>query len=371
MLGSTKDSSKSSDSDDSSASLWKILSIVFGALFVVCLILTIVGFIMYNSANGDLDSAKSSNENMSSELISLKNSSEALRQSYNALQVTYTSLKTYSDQLYNLTGTLNSTISTQTSTISSLSSTNTYLWIGGGASLAGALGAGGYAFYEASQLSTAQSSLTAMTTKADHYQTYYNASYLWLIEDFVLSYWHGFTKWNLIYDSNVSWNRADLLKNITGKVNTTTFIITSNGWLMTGSLSQAWVADGNFINDSNAFLMAVDRSAEGVIPPYATDKSRYAARLNTSALIEFGDGEIIVYENHTGKATAGRTYYNYGSTISNDTFYAGENTFTATWVGVYSLIWPVPVYSEVAGQGDDGRKVLIRELAKSRRNRDS
>ncbi|MDR3548599.1 MAG: hypothetical protein P4M11_10115 [Candidatus Pacebacteria bacterium] len=119
-----------------------------------------------------------------------------------------------------------------------------------------------------------------------------------------------------------------LRQSILGHERTVTSIVTSTNRTIALFLEQAW-RQGEYISDPNAFTVAVSSATKCAIIP---SKTRYAARLSDETPIMFGDHEMTLFANGTGRAVAGGTFDCGGMS------YFTEETFVVSRVMVQEVI---------------------------------
>lgn len=319
--------------------MFNLLTIIFGIIAIAFIALSVVCFLAYNSASNDVNSISNEKDKLSQENSGLKSELEKTKKNYDILYERSQELERNVTNLTSQVKTMNNTIISQNSQISSLQTRNLIYLISGGVSLAGGAGAGAYAFYEVSQVNKIKTDLDVMTERRNHYENYFNLSKLWLIEDYLLYYRYGYIGWTGLYEMNDGWNRDALVNKINGKENTTTIIVTDKGWVISASLRVAWNSDGNYIRDPDVFTMAVNRVLDAWVPPNMPENANYAARLPLDAMIEFGKGEILIFNNVTGRAIGETTFTNSNWEIPETTFYAGEPYFKVASMSVFETDW--------------------------------
>lgn len=314
--------------------------IIVGVIAGVFLLLWIIFIALYAGSSGsmtkDIENATNEGKEKSKKI-------EALNNTYNEVHKENVNLKNDVDSLNknittlkaNIT-TMNNTIIAQAAQIASLQATNMYLWIGGGCSLAGAVGGWGYGIYQNVMAGRKETEITQLAVNVTNYLHYYNDSYLWTVEDFTLYYMYGRTHWKTLYNSTIKWDKATLKANITNQPRTATLIMTKKGWLMAGVLRNAWIVDGTYVTDEKAFLMTVNRVMEAIMAPFAPANFTKAARIPTDDknMIQFGEEEILIRSDRTGTAWADMTYWSMDTEINRDLYYANEANFEVEWMAV-------------------------------------
>eukprot|EP01022_Parablepharisma_sp_SALTPOND_P020261 TRINITY_DN3637_c0_g1_i1.p1 TRINITY_DN3637_c0_g1~~TRINITY_DN3637_c0_g1_i1.p1 ORF type:complete len:223 (+),score=22.78 TRINITY_DN3637_c0_g1_i1:552-1220(+) len=214
-----------------------------------------------------------------------------------------------------------------------------------GSSLGLALGGIGYSVYETHaassfkrQLSHLKRELNETERKYAHYSNYFNHSYNWVIAQDLVQLRQGNYQNEVLFDKDSEWSRESLKRAIAEKGTTTTMIMTEKGWIIAGFLKKAWAEDGSYVHDQDALLLSVNRVKNSFIKADKVDK---AARLGASpeVMLEFGEAEVVVYENRTGSAVASITYQPENADVSAEEFYAGEPTFNITWMVIYQSVW--------------------------------
>ncbi len=353
--------------EDSKGSLiWKIAAGVLLILTLLFVALMIVGFVNSGSAQSDLDAERSRSEKLVEENAALNKSLAETQAGLNEWKTKAEILVKNVTDLQNITNTMNATIVEQQAQIASLKKTNMYLWIGGGSSAALMLGESVYLIYERSlmkslrsqitslqnQLTDSKKQLDAMTAKYQHLKTTFDETYSWVIDDDLLYYRIGHFTWDIVYDSATDgWSRDRFISAVKDKPMTTTIIMTDKDWAIAGFLKQPWKADGSFIKDSDAFMLAVNRGGDAVLPKDKPERAEKAAKVGgTGVMFVFGDDEVVVKEDKTGHAVAGRTYEQLEYKAPNEQFYAGQPDFNVTYVKVFSHTW-MPNNSGRGGPG--------------------
>lgn len=155
---------------------------------------------------------------------------------------------------------------------------------------------------------------------------------LWMvIDDAVVNYGYPYNHYTILYDSNTDgFNRTEFLKRVTGQLNTITIVFTDNGYVFGAGIFVAWSNQTGFITDKFAFTLSVNN---GDICGINRNNTQKAVYISPEIMFQFGEGDIIIYENKTGWAIANITYipiYGYPGNVTNETFYAGTPNFNVT-----------------------------------------
>ena len=175
--------------------VWKFITIA--ALSFMGIMIIAVAVILMKTAH-EIQGRDKEVEKVKNENINLTYSLNNSRQAYETLKAKMEQVQNNLTYYENLTTFLNATVQSQAAKISSLSKTKNYLWIAEGSSVAAAAGSVGYAIYEnhelgiaKDQIITLQNSLDKALSKAKHFETYFDHSFIKLIDDIQTFYRQG------------------------------------------------------------------------------------------------------------------------------------------------------------------------------------
>eukprot|EP00829_Urostomides_striatus_P016352 TRINITY_DN5360_c0_g1_i12.p1 TRINITY_DN5360_c0_g1~~TRINITY_DN5360_c0_g1_i12.p1 ORF type:complete len:489 (-),score=90.98 TRINITY_DN5360_c0_g1_i12:117-1583(-) len=140
-----------------------------------------------------------------------------------------------------------------------------------------------------------------------------------------------------VFDTAVTgFNTTTFLTSVNNTNGTVTIVFTTQGYIMAGVLNVPWNLTGNltqgfFINDPTSFLVSVN---QGQI--CSVNSSNQSAFIKSNTMVQFGAGDIVVFDNQTGFSSANSSYIvkYYQPGVNSVNFYGGSSPFTAARVVV-------------------------------------
>ena len=335
------------DAIKTQAGVSKRTAMLLAVVAVLFLLLLIIFLALFASASSGKSAAETDNQALkdvnSQQAQQIKDLNTNVTNLTTANQALTSQVKILTNNVTTLNATvknLTQTVSTQAAQIATLQSTNTYLWIGGGSALGLGLGATGFGIYELIRANGLDTSLATMTAQYNRFRSYYDQTYLWTVEDYMLYYIYDQVTWKVLYDSTRKWDLPTLVANTSGQGQTATLIMTDQEWMLSGILYNPWKSDQTYTSDSRAFMMSINRVLEAIMPPTLPSRANYAACMNcSSSWLQFGQGEVFLYSNKTGSAVSNRTYWDFDTGVAKDVFYVNQKNFNVKWFQV--LQWSI------------------------------
>lgn len=179
--------------------------------------------------------------------------------------------------------------------------------------------------------------LQTILTQNVNLSTYINNTWNQSIDDALVNTPNPQISYQTIYDtSKTGFNTTTFHETVNGTNGTVTIIFTTQGYIMAGVLNVPWNITGNmsqgfFLNDSSSFIVSVN---QGQV--CSVNSSNQSMFIKNNTMLQFGAGDIIVYDNKTGFSSANNSFIvkSYQSGVNSTNFYGGASPFTAARVVV-------------------------------------